>query len=73
MTLKEQIELGLKGDRSVTNSLIFRYARQQKIDPEPILKQFQESVKSGGHAEMYMGSPADWTFIPRTARFGFGA
>ena len=73
MSIKQQIEAGLRGEQSVTNSLIVRYAEQQKIDYKPIMEKFQAAVKAGTHAEMYIGRPADWTFVPRKASYGFGA
>lgn len=70
MSIKEQIEAGLKGEQSIPRNLVYRYAKQQGIEAKPIIEKFEALVKSGSHSEMYIGRPADWTFIPRSAARG---
>jgi hypothetical protein len=73
MSIQDQIKDGLAGNRAITHSLIYKFARQQKLDWREIMGQFKKLKDDGKMAEMYFGSPADWTFVPRTEKFGFGA
>jgi hypothetical protein len=69
MNIKNQIEAGLRGEQSIPCNLICRYAKKEGIESKPIIEKFEALVKSGSHTKMYIGRPADWTYIPRSAAF----
>lgn len=67
--LKKQVEAALRGEQSIPRYLIHQFAKESKTEAKPIIEKFEALVKAGSHTEMYVGRPADWTFIPRSAAF----
>lgn len=69
MNILQQILAGLRGEQSVARNLIHRCEKQGKCVAVETIAKFEALVKSGSHVRLYIGQPADWTYVPRSADF----